>query len=133
LSFVGALNNAERVAYSATAGGGTTCVHALKDVCDQIRRTLYYFVTTSGSLVYVGKESDMNDRERWFDRAGVHCSKERERYMNNIRTDVLGRRAFVESDAASRTTKPGAGYDTTVASWRKDVMQSHADIEWSAL
>ena len=61
-----------------------------------------------------------------------HCTKELERYMNNIRTDVE-RRVFVESDAASRITKPGAGYDATVASWRKYVMQSHADIEWSAV
>ncbi|MGP8012142.1 MAG: hypothetical protein ACLPI9_06690 [Halobacteriota archaeon] len=61
MSFIGALNNVERAAYSATAGGSTTCVHAVKGVCDQIRRTLYYFVTASGSLVYLGKESGMND------------------------------------------------------------------------
>jgi hypothetical protein len=79
----------------------------------------------------VGKESDMNDRERWFDRAGVHYSKEIKMYMNNILPNIE-RRAFVESDAASRITKPGAGYDATVASWRKDVMHSGADNEWSA-
>jgi hypothetical protein len=78
----------------------------------------------------VGKESDMNDRERWFDRAGVHYSKEIKMYMNTILPNVE-RRAFVESEAASCTTKPGAGYDATVASWRKDVMQSHADNERS--
>lgn len=129
--FVGALNKAERVAYSATTGGRTTCGHAVKDVCDQIRRTQHYFCSVSGSLVCLGKESDMKDIERWFDRAGVHCSKELKMYMNTILPNIK-RRAFVESDAASRITKPGAGYDATVSSWRKDVMQSHADIEWSA-
>jgi hypothetical protein len=52
-------------------------------------------------------------------------------YMKTILPNIK-RRAFVESDAASRITKPGAGSDATVASWRKDVMQSRADIEWSA-
>jgi hypothetical protein len=84
-------------------------------------------VTASGSLVYLGKESDMNDIERWFDRAGVHCSKELERYMTNIRTDVLGRRACVDCDAASRITKPGARRNATP--WRK--MRSGADNERS--
>ena len=42
-------------------------------------------------------------------------------YMNTILPNIE-RRAFVESDAASRITKPGAGYDAAVASWRRDVM-----------
>jgi hypothetical protein len=102
---------------------------AVKDVGYQIRRTQHYFCSASGSLVCLGKER--NDRERRFDRAGVHRSKEIKMYMNTILPNIE-RRAFVESDAASRTTKPGAGYDAAVASWRRDVMHSGGDNERSA-
>lgn len=131
MSFVGALNNAERVAYGATAGGRTTCVHTINGVCDQIRRTQYYFVTASGSLVCLGEESDMNDMERWFDRAGVHCSKELKMYMKTILPNIK-RRAFVESDAVFGTTKPGAGSDATSPPRHGDPMHARANGERSA-
>jgi len=65
------------------------------------------------------------------DRVLAHCSKEVKTYMNNTRMDAL-RRAFIDNDeAASCITKSGTGYDSTPASWRKDVMHSRADSERS--
>jgi hypothetical protein len=52
-------------------------------------------------------------------------------YMNNNILPNIKRRAFVESDAASCTTKPGAGYDAAVSSWRNDLMHFGGDNERS--
>ena len=49
--------------------------------------------------------------------------------MSNTRTDAHGRRGFIDNAAASRVTKPGAGYNSTP--WRTDVMHSGADSERS--
>jgi hypothetical protein len=58
----------------------------------------------------------------------AHCLEELKRYMNTILADVLGRQAFIDSDAPSRITPPGAGRDSPP--WRNDVMYSGADNEW---
>jgi hypothetical protein len=60
----------------------------------------------------------------------AHCLEELKMYMNIILADVLGRQAFVDSDAPSRITQPGAGCNSLP--WRNDVMHSGADNEWSA-
>jgi hypothetical protein len=49
--------------------------------------------------------------------------------IGDTRTDVPGRRGFIDNAAASRITKPGAEYDSTP--WRTDVMRSGADSERS--
>ncbi len=51
--------------------------------------------------------------------------------MSNTRTDVPGRRGFIDNAAASRITKPGAEYDCTP--WRTDVMHSGAASRRSVL
>ena len=48
---------------------------------------------------------------------------------NNIQTDALRRRAFIDNDAAFSIT--GSGHNSSRAPWLKEVMQSRADSEWS--
>jgi hypothetical protein len=59
----------------------------------------------------------------------ARCSKEIKMYTNNTRMNIISTEALIDSDAASRITKAGIGYDSSPG--LKDVMHFRADSERS--